>query len=40
MRVDRADGDEELFSDFLVRVAEGEQLQDVSLSLGQRLEGW
>ena len=38
MRIDRADGDEELRGDLLVRVAEREQMDDVALSLGQRLE--
>jgi hypothetical protein len=33
MRVDCANGDEELLSDLLIRVAEGQQVQDVSLSV-------
>jgi hypothetical protein len=40
MRVDRANGDEELLADLLIRVAEGQQGQDVLLSVGQRLESW
>jgi hypothetical protein len=40
MRVDRANGDEELLADLLIRVAEGQQVQDVLLSVGQRLESW
>jgi hypothetical protein len=40
MRVDRANGDEELLSDLLIRVAEGQQVQDVSLAVGQRPESW
>jgi hypothetical protein len=38
VRVDRADGDEELLADLLVRVAEGEQVDDVARSFGERLE--
>ena len=33
MRVDCANGDEKLLSDLLIRVAEGQQVQDVSLSV-------
>jgi hypothetical protein len=38
MRIDRADRDEELLADLLVRVAEREQIDDVSLLLGERVE--
>jgi hypothetical protein len=39
-RVDCANRDEELLADLLIRVTEGQQVQDVSLSVGQRLESW
>jgi hypothetical protein len=35
MRVDCANGDEELLADLLIRVVEGQQVQDVPLSVGQ-----
>jgi hypothetical protein len=40
MRDDCANRDEELLADLLIRVTEGQQVQDVSLSVGQRRESW
>src|SRR4051794_26499739 len=37
-RIDRAHRDEELLRDRLIRIAEGEQMDDVALAVGERLE--
>jgi len=38
MRVDGADGDEELPRDLLIRVAERQQVDDVALTFGEGIE--
>src|SRR4029078_1588771 len=39
MRINWANGDEQLLADLLIRVAEGQEMNDVALSLGERLPG-
>ena len=38
MRINRADGDEQPLADLLIRVTEGQEMEDVALPFGERLE--